>query len=281
MNLNGNYRLLLDGREIVNSPNAITVAGKKQIHAYLAGVSSTWASAISIGAGNTAASSSDTHLDFEISRDVIVSSQANSTDNTILLKAEFPDDLECVVYETGVHSSFSTSIDGGTSQLLTDFSTGDGWTQTTDSIVPRIGAGMVKVSSTPAQISNLDIDFSGYSSTDYLYLSTYFAGTSGAKTISVSISDGTTTYSYSFSANLNDLSYTIIPVQYNVGSPSTITSISVSSSSSGSIYLDGLRINNATEYGTADILVSRSVLGTPVTKKAGSKLEVEYTLAVS
>lgn len=72
-NFNGEYAIILDGKEVARSKNLITTAGKSIIKKFLIGSYPVWGSAIGLGVMPTAATAADTRLKFEADRRSITS----------------------------------------------------------------------------------------------------------------------------------------------------------------------------------------------------------------
>ncbi len=79
---------------------------------------------------------------------------------------------------------------------------------------------------------------------------------------------------------LNNLfsNYTASP---NLPDPSSITKIGVEVTATGgdsTVYFDGIRINDEDTFDPAYGMISRSVLSTPLIKKPGRPVDIEYKL---
>lgn len=95
--ISGKYIIKCQGEIISESSNAITDEGLYLIRSYLANPTSNWAGAISIGAMNsTAASSTNSSLDFELARiPVLLRSVEN---NEIVIKGVLNSDFSGKIF---------------------------------------------------------------------------------------------------------------------------------------------------------------------------------------
>lgn len=279
--LNGTYKIYIDGKLVSTSKNIITNGGKETIKQFLAGNIPSWSGAIAIGPINTSASATDTKLGFEVDRQATLTRTVDNSGN-IVLRAAFPITLETRVREIGVYPFVNTTANGRYQDtVITDFSestwTAGGLDATATSYV---GLKNVKLDSTntSSTLAGVDIDISGYSETDKFELLVNNLD-ANAKTITLAFSDGTNTSTVTF-PNLA-ASSGLQSVSVNIGSTSVerITSITLSSTNTNkSVSLDCLKFLNTDQSGYTMNLVSRSV-ATEIVKIAGQDLEIEYILA--
>ena len=284
MILSGSYKFLVDGNLIAESKNVITANGKKAIKRYLAGTLSDWAGGMAIGTGTTAATTGDTALVFEVDRQPTTIRTMDGSEN-IILKASFPTDLTTVIKEIGIYP-FSTSTATGTYQdsIITDFSETT-WTNSTSATTNSlVGVNNITNTGTSAMVlSNLNIDISGYSSTDQFQIQ-YYNNQTTTKNITISV--GGTKNGSAGTAISTTITLTSQPVgfyisTFNIGTNlDTITSISITVSA-GTVSFDAMKFLNTDETDYITGIVSRSVLASPITKTAGQTLEVEYSLAIT
>lgn len=279
--INGFYKIYIDKKEVGSYKNLITTAGKSTIKQFLAGNIPSWGGAIAIGPMTTAAAISDTKLGFEIDRAQTLTKTIDASGN-IVLRASFPLDLEVKINEIGVYPFANTTVSGRyQDEIISDFAEA-GWTYgTSDATTSYVGNRNIVLNSTNASsvLSGLSLDISGYAETDKFELLVNNLD-ANAKTITLTFSDGTNSSTVTF-PNLS-ASSGLQSVSVNIGSSSvsTITSITMASTgASKSVSLDCLKFLNTDESGYSTNLISRSVLGSTITKYAGQDLEVEYYLA--
>lgn len=281
--INGFYKIYIDGELQCSSKNIITNGGKTVIKQFLAGNIPSWSGGIAVGPITTAASVSDTKLYFEVDRAATLTKTVDGNGN-IVLRASFPLDLQTVINEVGVYP-FVSSTNSGRYQdkIITDFSE-TSWTNgTSDTTSSYVGTKNIILNSSNASstLSNLSIDISGYAKTDKFELLVNNLD-ANAKTITLTYKDGTpandTTVTF---PNLSaSTGLQVVSIELGATNISTITEITMSSTgASKSISLDSLKFLNTDESGYSTSLVSRSVLGSSITKYAGQDLEIEYYLA--
>jgi hypothetical protein len=277
MDFRGSYRFLLDGQEVASSKNIITTTGKETIKRFLAGNIVDWCGGMAVGAISTAASTSDTALYFEIDREKTLFRSFNN--NKIIVKASFPNSLDAIIREVGIFPIPSTTSDNQFQDaIISNFSNESGSSTTNSSV----GTGNIVLSSgtTSFTKTGLSVDLTGYSSVDKLQLLAYNSD-SNVKTIKIDMSDGSTTYSLTFPNLAASSGYQVTSVALGSPTISKMTEFTISvTSTNKSVELDCLKFLNTDQINYISGVVSRSVLGSPITKLAGQDLEVEYTLDV-
>lgn len=279
--LNGTYKVYLDGQLVSNSKNIITDGGKYTIKQFLAGNIPSWSGAIAIGPINSAASAADTKLGFEVDRQPTLTRTVDNSGN-IVLRAAFPITLETVVREVGVYPFVNTTASGRyQDSIVTDFSE-SGWSAGGEDVSTTSYAGTKNVkldsTNTSSTLSGIDIDISGYAQTDKFELLVNNLD-ANIKTITLTFSDGINSSTVTF-PNLA-ASTGLQSVSVNIGATDVqrITSITLASTNTNKdISLDCLKFLNTDESGYTMNLVSRSVIN-EIVKLAGQDLEIEYILA--
>ena len=292
LNLEGSYKVYLDGELVSESKNIITTVGKSVIRKYLAGTYPNWAYALGAGVGTgsttTAAAVGDVKLQYEIERQPITykSTYTSGTDELILLKANFSNSLVAVIKEVGVFPSITTSSSGlYNDRVLADFS--ESWTGgNTSAVASLVGSANREFNfagQTAMSLTGLAVAMDGYSPDDKISL-LLTNGNATAKTLTVTLTGTLGSKAYTFTTDstattqIKDLTLDTGPA--SIGTLNSI-SIACSTLTSGqSVSLDAIKLVNYDEYGPAADMVSRSVLSTPITKVAGQELEIEYSLKV-
>lgn len=296
----------------------ITRFGKRFIASYLAGMVSFPKQDIAIGVANNtdyASADSNTRLGFEFYRlpasfgsiDIQTDGGGNST-YSVIYKATLPQDIAGTIKEIALYPGSRTSVNNFDSKFITDFENNLVWSniegQNPELVsydpedpvhpLPRIGSSLIIVE-TPqgtseeysATISPFDI--SGYSANDSLTLA-YHKLDTNLSSIKVKLySSDTAYYMATFTAsgvagqkigviNLSGLT------THN-GPTSTITKISVEvtagSGGDSVLYLDGLRINDEDTFDPTFGMIARDVLVTPLEKKAGKPVDIEYKIGLT
>lgn len=296
----------------------ITKFGKRFIASYLAGMVSFPKQDIAIGVSDGtdyAASDSNTRLGFEFYRlpasfgsiDIQTDGGGNST-YSVIYKATLPQDVAGIVKEIALYPGSRTSINNFDSKFISDFENNLSWTDLSgqnpalvayseeDPIypVPRIGSSLIMIE-TPqgsseeysATISPFDI--SGYSANDSLSL-VYEKDDTNLSSIKVKLYSSDTayhmaTFTASGAAGQKIANINLSALTTHNGPTSTITkvAIEVTAGSGGDsvVYLDGLRINDEDTFDPTFGMIARDVLVTPLEKKAGKPVDIEYKIGLT
>jgi hypothetical protein len=266
---------------------------------------------IAIGIGNRTATANDTDMQFEFYRsgvflgssDIQTNTATGETTYAVVYKTTLPTDVEGVIREIGLFPTASLQNTDFSSQYISSFENSYSWrdsngdeAEKVSSPQPRIGSSYFKISAPMSQSKYYAIDtvfdISGYGvddslniafyqidlNLDYVYVRFYsspddykevrFAGAStiGEKILPAKLSE---LFNSSFSSST--------PTDFSL-----ITKIEVGAKakSSGStiVLLDGLRINDDDRYNPQYGLISRSVLASPIIKKLGVEMDIEYKI---
>jgi hypothetical protein len=259
----------------------------------MAGYSQGFASAIIVGIGSAAATIADTSLQFEVARVGVDLASVDYANNAVVFKGQLSSEVECIIYETGIRTLLNSGNQFD-SQMLLNFSDSDltsaGTYVATNS---RLGSALqltaAASTTTTSNISNIFYDLSGYSATDQFTL-VYRANNAFVSNISMRFkTDASNYYTVSLGAGVNGV-YTLttfnksVPVATGAPDWANITSIDVmitaTAGGTASVDFDGLRIEDRDSFREEDVLVSRSVLATPVVKASGFPLDVEYRITL-
>ena len=198
-------------------------------------------------------------------------------EETILLKAVFPDTLSAVIREVGVFSTIANTYSGQyNNKIISDFSE-EGWSAT-GSLTPLVGTDTVLASTTSQTLSNISNTIDGYSPVDKLYL-LINNPLAVAKTLTITLGNSSSSQSFAFSIPATAGSQ-VVSLALGTLTISSISYITVSTST-GTVELDALSVVNFDEYGAPDNMVSRSVLSANITKTAGQQLEIEYSMRIA
>jgi len=311
--MKGTYIFYEDGKEIARHENVITKFGKRFITNYLAGNVQFGKKDIAIGiAGesNYPAADTNSRLGFEFYRLPvtfgtfdIASDGLGGYTYAVIYKTTLPQDVSGYISEIGLYPGTRTSINNYDSQILSNFEENMDWTYSNGShpslintTTPLVGDYFMSLefaagdtTSTTREIKyNRDIDLSGYSGNDTLDIALYRVNTNSAS-VKVKFYSSDTDYyygTYTLSGTGNKIiSIPMSDVFTNYsGTPiaSDISKIGVevtrtSAASSGTVYLDGLRINDEDTFDPSFGLVSRSTFSA-IQKVAGRKMDIEYKL---
>lgn len=314
--IKGEYIFYQDGKEIYRSPNLITKFGKRFITSYLAGNVSFNNKDLAIGIADGtdfAAADTNARLGFEFYRlpvafgSVDIQTSGGSTTYSVVYKATVPQDVSGIIKEIGLYPGTRTSVNNYDSRFLSDFENNREWYDSLNnnplavtSPSPRIGDTMVEhkfntgdTSSTTKEFKyNVgQFDMSGYSVNDSLALAYNRANTNSSK-IRIKFYSSAADFFYGDitpSGTGNKVSSISMADVFGnqTGTPdaASISTIGIevtrtSAASAATIYLDGLRINDQDTFDPTFGLISRSVLGSSITKVAGRPIDIEYKITL-
>ncbi len=293
--INGVYRFYQNGELVGEHKNLITTEGSRLVLRYLAGQSPSLGGAIAVGVSATAATTADTRLGFEISRQDVELRNADYVNTIVVFKGTIPQEESFKIYESGLWSTAANNLSGEfESKILTTFDFDlESWTNVTlDTTQQRTGVDAAKVtvsaSSTVSPKVDVDMDLSGYSAND-TFLLAFYKPDNNITTIKMVFEDTTTGGSFNRSVTISAL-----PVGYNVisfrkGDFTATGTVSwssinrmgfdVTAGGTGSyVILDAVRIEDTDTPNQEYILVSHSVLGSPITKTNVAPMDIEYAL---
>jgi len=306
--IKGTYIFYQDGKEIYRSPNVITKFGKRFIANFIAGNIENASKDIAIGIDTTAATDEDTRLGFEFYRLPVtlgstdIQTVSNVTTYKVVYKTTIPQDVAGQINEIGLYPSTRASINNFDSKFLADFADRLDW-QTGSATNPDYDttAGRAKVgdslltftsNTTSAQeyFHTTSLDLSGYSVNDSIRLAYYknnanlqniilklYSSNSDYYTTTITPASGT---GYKITSDI--LLSTVFGTQTGTPDKTNINKIGITitptSGNTTSVGMDGLRINDEDTFDPIFGLISRSVLGTTLSKSAGRAVDVEYKL---
>jgi hypothetical protein len=309
--IKGTYIFYENGKEIYRSPNLITKFGKRFLTNVIAGNVNNQLKDIAIGIDSTAATVDDTRLGFEFYRTPVIlsSTDIQTTDGTttysVVYKCTIPQDISGVISEVGLYPQTRSSLNNYDSKFISDFSNYLNWTNSSgvnpDTLASnaKIGSDVIQM---PSGLSGASkeyttsispIDISGYSVQDSIRLA-YYRNDTNLDYITIKFYSSDTDY---YSVNVTPTSGVGYKISSNImlntlftdptGSPdkTQINKIGIvikpTTGNTTTVGLDGLRINDEDTFDPIFGLISRSVLGTALTKLAGRQVDIEYKLDLS
>lgn len=293
--MRGIYRFYQDGKLIAEHPNLLTTEGKRLILRYLAGQSPSLAAAIGLGVSATAATVADVALGFEVQRIAVNLKNADYTNNVVLFKGTIDQDDVFNLYEAGLWSASANSLSGEfDSKMITTFETDlEDWTNAVvDTTANRTSSDAIKVSaaisSTTQTRLDVEMDLSGYSANDTFYLA-FSKPNNNISTIKLIFEDVLSGGSVSLTKTVSAL-----PTGYNVlafrkgdfTASGTIDWNNITrfgfdvtaGGTAGYVILDGLRVEDLDTPNQDFVLVSHTVLSSPLAKTNTAPMDVEYAL---
>ncbi len=227
---------------------------------------------------------------------------------TAIYKATVPQDVSGVISEVGLYPGVRSSNNSYDSKFITSFENNINWLDSSNNnpvlrsnstspvFTAKIGESMVQFDvnqSTSKEYKNsiVNLDLSGYSVNDSLSIA-YKKNDNNVTAIRVKLYSSETQYYYADftpssgtgdkiqNLSLSNLfaNYTAAP---NLPDPSSITKIGVEVTATGgatTVYFDGIRLNDEDTFDPSYGIISRSILSTPLIKKPGRPVDIEYKL---
>lgn len=289
----------------------ITKFGKRFITSYMSNGLNFNEKDIAIGIGNKAPNANDTDMQFEFYRsgvflgssDIQTNTATGETTYSIVYKTTLPTDVEGVISEIGLFPTAILQSTDYSSKYISSFENSYSWkdssgneAETVSTPLPKIGSSYFKVLSPSGQSKSYTLDttfnMSGYGvddsltiafhqsdlNLDYVYARFYSSPTNykevrfnaentiGSKILNVKMS----LLFNSLFSSVGSTDFSSI-TQIEVGAKAKTTGPSV-------VLLDGFRINDDDRYSTQYGLISRSILQTPIVKKLGVEMDIEYKI---
>ena len=304
--IKGTYIFYQDGVEINRSSNIITKFGKRFLTNLLAGRVSFDNKSLSFGIDPTSATQNDTRLGFEFYKVPVsfgstdIATVDGETSYAVVYKTTIPQDVSGEIYEVGLYPNSLPTLNNYDSRFLAGFDSQIDWYDSTNSspeftaLHSRVGQNVLDMVSgvgTEKEFkTNINtLDLSGYSTNDTIRFS-FYQYDSSLDYITIKLYSSPSDY-YSEEVPAVSVGYQISEdifmsefLNNPTGSPSAsnITKIGISvhplSSQQSTIGADGLRINDEDTFNPDFGIISRSVLGTRISKVAGRQVDVEYRL---
>lgn len=249
----------------------------------------------------------DTRLGFEFYRLPVsfgttdIQTTSGVTDYSVVYKAVIPQDIVGEISEVGLYPGTRTSTNNYDSKFISDFSDVLSWEdslgnnpQNTESNY-KIGGNLLNMSSNSGSAreyksSISPIDLSGYSTADTLKLA-FYKEDNNLQSIKVRLYSDITKYYEVTITPQSGIGYKItsditLASLFNgaVNSPdnTNINMVGIvltpTSGNTTTVGMDGLRINDEDTFDPTFGIISRSTLGTPLSKLAGRQVEIEYRL---
>lgn len=307
--LNGEYIFYKNGIEVARSKNIVTTSGKEAILKYLSRESYEYASRIVLGCGSTTATASDEFLSLEMFATAInfKTLDYTQTPTELVFRTTLPSTFNGVIYESGITTNGGVTLSNLNSvndnpELAATFDPDyEDWTTDANIVfhtndlegTPRLRVGkyglQITAASSTVRQSTLSsiVPILPYISSDKIKVAMHISGSLPSSVIVRLSNDGLNYYTLSIpSANLS-LGYNILT--YNIaqliatGSPeiSQTQSISVIVNAAASqtvVTMDAIKFDNYSDL-EKPILVSRSVLSSPLVVEGGYPFDIEYRLA--
>jgi len=297
-NMNGIYRVYEDGILIAEQKNKLTVLGRANALKAMLGSTQSFASSMGIGvddsANDTTAYHNKTDLGFNVGKYPVISSSLGNTEtyDALVYTARITDQSRYNITELGLFANRVASGFKNENQVIFDFEEGDPFTLTSSSWystivnpnpVFRIGNSCLNMTlSTSLAVWNSSvINLSNVAPYDDFCLAANFGANANLTIKFESSSSNYATYTFVPGGT----GYKVLSVSKSSPSDSlgtvdwsNINKITIDAG--GQVYLDGLRIKKYRTPDSTEGLVSRAVLATPIEKKFGSIIDIQYLLEV-
>lgn len=292
--MKGTYRFYQDGELIATQKNLITTEGERLILRYLAGSATSLGAAIGLGVVETTATVNDKRLGFEVYRASVDVRSIDYDANTVLFKGAIDQNAVFNLYEAGLWSTETNALGATDSTFLTTFDlTSEAWTNVTaDVTFPRTSEDSIRVDATANATTSprleVDMDLAGYSPEDVFVLAFYKAD-SNIASITLYFGNSLTGGSFTLTKTISAM-----PVGYNVvefrkgdfvvnggitwDDIDTLGLNVTAGATAGYVIVDGLRAEDTDTPDQDHVLVSRTVMATPLVKSSTAPMDVEYTL---
>jgi hypothetical protein len=310
--IKGKYVFKINGEIVFEKENVITQNGIDMINRYLAQSVQDWAGTVVVGALGTTSASTDTSLAYEISRSPVILKTyspsgtyvngAVSGSNQIIIKASLDPLLVGSIYEIGIVPQNFAQTSTKNNFYLTEFdeiygtSGSSDWISGTASVNKTLFAssrfGNYNISLTAGSVvsrSGFDLDLTDYNANDYLQLLYFATGAAPSASVIFSFIDtsGNSWIVPTIVLNPGASGYftasTVLSSSISSAFNYDVETISASSSTiSGTIYLDALKLMAGDAKTTEEQLVSRTSSSVAlVVTKYGQPTEIEYYLTVT
>ena len=309
--IKGRYVFKLGDDIIHECKNVITSDGLDIIRNYLAGTNANWAGSIAVGSLNlSAASSSDSSLEFQISRTPVLISSVEDTE--IVLTATLPAELEGQIYEIGVYPTVSNGSSlGFDEQIISTFSedwvdssgvslTSGNFSGDEDTTDGRSGyRNLIVGNSGLTAFYSSGIDISGYSQLDSVTFLYNTFSTGANRTIRITFIDdqlpvaGTKYADFVFdgsSTGYKTLTKLFGDFLSTNNFNNNVFEISITSDAETAsvIHLDSVKFDDRDETNLDFALVSRALVGSVggsaladyIIKPSGVEMDVEYRMEI-
>lgn len=262
---------------------------------YLAGQTRILAGSIAFGTGVTAPTVLDSRLTYEFDRATIYLTTPDYINRTIIFKSTIPEGTIGTIYEVGLYSSPYSISNGTPSRLLASFESGyESWSNGTfNAGNQRVGNNALRLapaaSGTLATVlPSVGLDLSSYANTDQFSLAFFNLNTNTSSVkVRLRAAGGAAYYEYTISnpaAGYNVVTFaksafTTTGVVDFASIDSIELSVSAKAAGAAQVDFDGLRVDSGPSED--NVLISHSVLPTPVVKAGLKEMDIEYALEVS
>jgi hypothetical protein len=295
--IKGTYRFYQHGELLAEKENLITDEGQRLILRYLSGNAASLGAAIGLGIIETPATVSDVRLGFEVYRASVDIRSINYDDNTVLFKGTVEQNAVFTLYEAGLWSTETNALGAQDSEILTTFDTTvEEWANVTvDTTHTRLTTDSIRVdataSATTSPRTTVDMDLVGFSTEDVFSLA-FYKPDNNVTTLALYFGNSLTGGNFKLSKSISALPVGYNVVQFKKGDFTVTGSMTwneidtfgvdvTAGGTAGYVLIDGLRVEDTDTPDQDHVLVSRTVLTTPLVKTDTAPMDVEYSLEFS
>lgn len=280
----------------------ITDLGKVHIKRFLAGWEPELARSIAFGVGDSAESSAQDRLDYEIGRTDIALTTYNFLEDKLIYKGVTDELFDGVIYEVGLYSSEAGEGSAVGSKLILSFdSDTEFWTQaglpaTYATTNTRIGNDSVVVApaasgSITTSYADVLMDLSGYTAADTFSFAFYNANANASSMKYRLYTDAANYYDIDLTSGQITTGFNLVNIPMAQAVPTgaprwaeiTKVDVTVNANANGAahVQLEGVRVEDRDNTEIGNILIARTKLAVPYTKLTGTIQEVEFPLGIT
>lgn len=307
--LKGEYVFYKNGVEVMRSANLITNNGKENFINYLSKSSSDYASKIVLGVGGTAPAATNEFLGFEIFPLAVMNRTVDysKTPTQVVFRATIPATFDGVIYEAGLTTfggSVSNTDVNSNEELIATFDDNfEPWTTSANVVfhsndlegTPRLRIGnsglqITAAASSSVQSSNSSVIIPKYVSSGDKFKAAFHVSGSIPSSIIIKLEVDSSNYlTATIPASSIALGYNVVTIDFDslvetgAVNPTNVDTIYVTvnaGSSQSVVTMDGLRFDNYTDL-QKPVLVSHSLLTSPLVVEGGTQFDIEYRLGFS
>lgn len=304
--LKGEYVFYKDGVEVMRSQNLVTNKGKDVFVQYLSKESSEYASKIVLGLGNTTPVATNEFLNFETFSVAVEFRTVDftQTPSQVVFRSSLPATFTGIIYESGLSTLGGVipdkDIDSNTDILLNFNQNYETW-ETSANVVfhsndlegtPRLRSGDYGLqitapssSSTSTSCDNI-IPLNYISSGDKIKVA-FHVGSSIPSSIVIKLkADASNYFTITIPSADISLGYNIVTIDFddlvmtgtlNTNSISSAELTVNASTSQSVVTMDAVRFDQYSDI-SKPVLISHSLLSTPLVVEGGNKFDIEYRL---
>jgi len=282
--IKGEWIIYEDGIEVARTENVVTINGKREILGMIAG-SVPKAGQIVYGSGDAEALDTDESLQFPFGKEAVIFAVPiyDGLNSKVVFKARLRDGVAGEIREIGLsNSQISESpiffVFDGSEDLMIDGSPAESW----DESNTRVGANSVELSTGEVLTATRTLSIYGAAPQDELVLAGWSDTAATAVTLTLYDKGGnSTSASYTLGTGYTIDAATI--AEFSDGGSgfdwSEIVKVEATTATGGAtMALDALTIRSVGVFGD---LISRAVYLTPVVKRSGSRMDIEYELTIN